>query len=152
MKGSIYNRLNEGKQFDEIHIGMGATSMEYSDRHAYTVQKIISDKRVVVTRDKVTRIDGNGPSDCQEYEYESTDLVIGEAEMKCCHPFSYIIENGATCKIKAEHGSCDGCKHFKKHKDTNGLTLVKCKNGWKMLGTDTYFAMGIRDEFYDYSF
>ena len=118
MKGSLYNRINEGKQFEEIHVGMGATAMMYTDREAYTVQKIISDKRIVVTRDKVTRIDSNNASDCQHYEYESTPLVEGKAEMKCCHPVSYIFENGATCKTKVECGGCEGCKFFKKRKQT----------------------------------
>lgn len=58
----------------EVKVGMGATEVLWTDSHAYTVQKVISPKRVIVTRDKVRRIDSNGFSDFQEYEYTPVPL------------------------------------------------------------------------------
>jgi len=153
MLGAIANRMYAGQQVGELEVGMGATKMMYSDREPYTVQRIISDKRIIVTADKATRIDSNGPSEDQEYEYESTPLWEGKREQMCCHPFRYMLDDGiATCKHKAEHGTCEGCECFKYHKPTNGIVLVKTKRGWKQSGTDTYFLVGAREKFYDYSF
>ena len=157
MQGGFYNRMNEGQQYGELHVGMGATEMCYSDREPYTVQKVISDKRVVVTADKYERIDGNGASDMQEYRYESTPLWDGERERICTNWFiKQFLHDGKTeanvCKHIQENGSCDGCPFYKMHKPTNGTTLVKCKRGWKALGTERYFTLGMREKYYDYSF
>lgn len=153
MQGSVCNRLEEGMQKGELCVGMGATEMLYSDRKPYTVQRIISDKRVIVTADAYKRVDGNGVSECQEYEYESTPLVVEEPKVMCRHPFAYLLEQqGAECKHRVSAKSCEGCKHYKRHRKTNGIVLIKCKHGWKQMGSDTYFALGIRECYYDYSF
>lgn len=53
-------------------IGMGATVLGWTDRHAATVVGVSSNGRsIVVTMDKATRIDKNGMSDCQSYSYSS---------------------------------------------------------------------------------
>lgn len=156
MTGSIFNRLYEGKQSGELYVGMGATEMLYSDRHAYTVQRVVSDKRVIVTRDKAERIDGNGASDSQEWSFKSVPLVDGKREKTCCHPFAFIINDAGgkeqACKQYMEHGTCEGCPFYKMHKPSNGIVLIKTKRGWKRQGKGTYFALGVRDEFYDYAF
>jgi hypothetical protein len=52
-------------------VGMGATIILWSDRLACTIVEVSkSGKRLTVRRDKTTRIDGNGMSDSQKYEYE----------------------------------------------------------------------------------
>ncbi|HAM16020.1 MAG TPA: hypothetical protein DCP91_09235 [Eggerthellaceae bacterium] len=151
--GAYANRMYEGQQIGELEVGMGATEMMYSDRHAYTVQKIVSDKRIIVTRDKAVRIDNNGASDIQEYEFESTPLVEGKREKMCCHPYKFLLKDGqCTCKHLDAGNTCETCEHWKFHKPTNGITLVLTKNGWKAAGSDTYFLVGAREEFYDYSF
>lgn len=153
MRGSLNNRLNEGKQFGDLHVGMGATEMLYSDRHAYTVQKIVSENRVIVTRDEVKRIDQNFASDCQDYEFVSVPLVEGKREKMCRHPYRLLMENGCgSCKRLDSGLTCEGCEFYKFHKPTNGITLIKTKGGWKMQGGSSYFALGIREEHYDYSF
>ena len=38
----------------EPKVGMGATHVLFSDRHAYTVIEVISSKKVIVQRDNVT--------------------------------------------------------------------------------------------------
>ena len=52
-------------------VGDGATIVMYSDRHACTIIDIAKNgSTITVQQDKATRIDHNGMSDCQEYEYE----------------------------------------------------------------------------------
>lgn len=154
--GGMINRLEEGNQYGDLEIGMGATKMMWSDRHAYTVQKIISPKRVIVTRDEVKRIDTNGMSDCQHYEYTSTPLMEGERCKMCCNAVVARLQAQfpelKMCAVLKENGTCEGCDDFKLHTPSNGIELRLCKGGWKQVGTDTYFALGVRDEYYDYTF
>lgn len=158
MHGSFTNRMMDGRQYEELHVGMGATKLSYSDREAYTVQRIVSDSRVIVTRDIVTRTDSNGPSDVQDYEYESTPLTEGKREKACTNWFIAQFTAGGrdkadVCKHASEHGTCEGCPFWKLHKPTNGITVIRTKDGrWKQMGADAYFALGVREEFYDYSF
>lgn len=51
-------------------VGMGATELMYSDRHAYTIIEICTPKKIRLQRDKATRADSNGMSDAQSYTYE----------------------------------------------------------------------------------
>ena len=69
--GSLTNRMMESCAQPVPEIGMGATECMWSDRHAFTVIKIKSKTRILVQRDKATRIDNNGMSDCQTYKYEA---------------------------------------------------------------------------------
>lgn len=60
--------------------GMGCTVLMYSDRRAGTITRVSpSGKTFWFTYDKVTRIDGNGMSDCQDYAYET---VQGSPEVQ----------------------------------------------------------------------
>lgn len=162
MRGSFFNRLMDGNQYEELHVGMGATECCYSDRHAYTVQRIVSEKRVIVTRDEVKRLDSNYCSEDQDYEFTSVPLVEGKREKMCtnfiirqftCHVGDNSDhEPSEVCKYASEHGTCEGCPFFKFHKPSNGITLIRTKNGWKQMGTDTYFALGVREEYFDYTF
>lgn len=69
--GSISNRIEEGKTYGEVFVGMGATEYSWSDTHPFEVVEIIDKKHVVVRKMDYKRIDSNGMSDCQEYEYTS---------------------------------------------------------------------------------
>jgi hypothetical protein len=66
----------------EPEVGMGATLCLWSDSHAYTITEVIRYKSgknagkiraVIARRDIAKRIDKNGMSESQDYEYE-TDL------------------------------------------------------------------------------
>ncbi|HEX8556710.1 MAG TPA: hypothetical protein VF668_01335 [Pyrinomonadaceae bacterium] len=50
-------------------VGMGATEVMYSDRHAFTVVEVISPTRIKVRADRATRVDKNGMSDAQQYKF-----------------------------------------------------------------------------------
>jgi hypothetical protein len=55
----------------EPAIGMGATIMHWSDREPVTIIQITHNgKRLVLQSDTATRLDNNGMSESQEYEYE----------------------------------------------------------------------------------
>lgn len=67
--GNLMNRIAEHSS-GAPEIGMGCTVCIYSDRHAATVIEIRTPRMIVVQRDKATRADDNGMSDCQSYTYE----------------------------------------------------------------------------------
>ena len=77
--GGLINRLQEEAAVTEVpKVGDGATLFLYSDRHAYTVRHVRvspSGKTITIraTRDKVRRIDNNGMSESQAYEYETVE-------------------------------------------------------------------------------
>jgi len=71
MYGSLQNMLAGTSVAYAPKVGDGATMVMWSDRHAYTITQVVSPTHVVVTRDKVTRKDKNGMSECQEYDFES---------------------------------------------------------------------------------
>ena len=54
---------------DEIKVGQGVTYSIGSDRYPYTVVEVAGPKRIVVQADNYRRIDKNGISESQTYEY-----------------------------------------------------------------------------------
>lgn len=68
--GSLQNRLQERTGI-KPEIGMGVTEMCWSDRHPYEVIAIKDDRHITVRALNAKRIDNNGMSECQEYEYTS---------------------------------------------------------------------------------
>ena len=149
--GSVENRMDEGKQVGALRVGMGATEMMYSDREPYTVQKVVSPSRVIVTKDKWTRVDSNGRSECQEYACESVPLTVGEKKRRCTHMLFMQIGTDR-CDDRGETDGCGGCKRLRETAPTNGVTLVKTKRGWKALGQDRRFSLGIREKCEDPTF
>ncbi|MFV0396215.1 MAG: hypothetical protein ACK5LC_17830 [Coprobacillaceae bacterium] len=121
MLGSLQNRLYEGSQLEkEIYVGRGATECCYTDRYAYEVVKVITQKKCIVRRCDAERIDNNGMSESQEYEYSLQDFKEW----------------------------VDGIGR----KENNEIVLIKTKKGWKKLGADRRFILGLKKEYYDYSF
>ncbi|MFA6813428.1 MAG: hypothetical protein WCR45_10165 [Bacteroidaceae bacterium] len=52
-------------------VGKGATELRWTDRSAYEVIEVREDKkRVIVQQYLPKRIDSNGMSECQDYEYK----------------------------------------------------------------------------------
>lgn len=78
MFGSVVNRLLEVHQA-EPEIGMGATELGWTDRHAGTIVEVHKAKtgkrkgqatRVGWQQDRAERIGPGGPSEVQRYEYQ----------------------------------------------------------------------------------
>lgn len=73
--GSFMNLLMAHAAPTIPEVGMGATSLHWTDRHACTIVAISTSlKRGLPTwvdaqRDTATRKDSNGMSECQDYEY-----------------------------------------------------------------------------------
>jgi hypothetical protein len=71
--GSLVNTVM-GNSATEPEVGMGATIISWSDRHAATIIKVAYNRRgyvtsIVVQEDDAKRTDSNGMSDAQSYEY-----------------------------------------------------------------------------------
>lgn len=68
--GSVTNYLLSGTDGEPTpKVGMGATILMWTDRHAATIVKVTR-TQVHVQRDKATRTDANGMSESQSYSYE----------------------------------------------------------------------------------
>lgn len=68
--GSLMNHLFSGARMAAPEVGMGATILMWTDRHAATIREVSkSGKRVGIVRDVATRIDKDGMSDAQEYAF-----------------------------------------------------------------------------------
>ena len=64
----LYSRMTIGAP--EPTVGMGVTMLSWTDRHAGTIVEVNTKKRyIAVTEDTMKRIDNNGISESQEYEY-----------------------------------------------------------------------------------
>ncbi len=73
----------ETKQTEVVPVvGMGCTILSYSDRHPATVTQILSKSRFVIQEDNYKRIDDNGMSDCQTYEYTPNPEASKQVVMK----------------------------------------------------------------------
>ncbi len=81
--GSLFNRLDENRKPPTPEVGMGATVLMYSDRHAATVVEILSPKRILIQEDIALRLDKNGMSESQEYAYgRNTSAVKREFSLR----------------------------------------------------------------------
>jgi len=68
--GGFTNRMLERVRQPAPVVGMGATQIMYSDRHAFTVIAVApSGKTAIVQRDVAMRADSNGVCDAQSYTY-----------------------------------------------------------------------------------
>lgn len=64
----MYSRMTNGEP--EPTVGMGVTMLSWTDRDAGTIVEVNMKKRyIAVTEDSKRRIDNNGISESQEYEY-----------------------------------------------------------------------------------
>jgi len=67
--GDVMNRIMENMKPETPQVGMGVTKLLYSDRHAYSVVEVVSDKVVMVKRD-IAKPQHEGMSDSQHWEYQ----------------------------------------------------------------------------------
>lgn len=106
--------------------GMGATILCYTDRHACTVKKVFEINKklyVEVQQDFAKRIDTNGMSECQEYDFKPNP-------------------NGSIYTYRW----CEKKQMWLKvyfNEETKRYNLVKNAFG---------LSIGKRDEYYDFSF
>jgi hypothetical protein len=97
--GSLVNHLYSRMNAPAPEVGVGATLLSWTDRHAGTIIEV-SDKEFVVQRDIATRTDKNGMSDSQDYSYAPNP--DGER-----YVFRRVVRGKAKGQWR-EHGSKDG--------------------------------------------
>ena len=68
--GSLMNHVMSSAQAPDPQVGMGATVLCWTDRHAGTIIEVTANA-FVVRRDKAIRTDPHGMSDSQDYRYEA---------------------------------------------------------------------------------
>lgn len=71
--GSLNNRVAEMCKQPKPEVGMGVTEMCWSDRHPYEIVNVIDDRHIEIRKLDTKRIDSNGMSECQDYEYSSNE-------------------------------------------------------------------------------
>lgn len=67
--GSINNRIMEHSKGETPTVGMGVTQCLWSDRVPWEIIEVQDDRHLLIRRLGHRRIDDNGFSECQEYEY-----------------------------------------------------------------------------------
>ena len=69
--GSLINSIYGQSDQPIPEVGMGATILMWTDRRAATVIGVLtSGRQIAVQEDLATRVDDNGMSDAQTYEYQ----------------------------------------------------------------------------------
>jgi hypothetical protein len=116
----LYSRAVIGQPVPTV--GMGATILGWTDRHAGTIVEVIKGgKYIAVTRDRAKRIDKNGMSEMQEYAYTSDpDGAKHWFKQEKDGRWSSVTQNSETGRFKKDQ--------------SEGLRI------------------GVRDSYYDYSF
>ena len=71
--GSFQNRLMENSKMVKPQVGMGATECFWSDREPFEVIEVKDERHITVRGMTAKRIDNNGMSDMQDYEYTSNE-------------------------------------------------------------------------------
>lgn len=159
--GSLDNRLEENQMYcKEIKVGTGVTEYSYSDRHPYEVTKVINQKHVFIRSMIAKRIDKNGMSDYQEYEYIS-DANAPEIELVKRNNIWYKVQEYSKdkwLKMAKEHRVSDNIKvEYNYYKMMSGLTrnqLEKIEQD-KVVRKYSKFgniSFGVMEKFFDYTF
>lgn len=116
----LYSRMSNGAPVPEV--GMGATTLSWSDRQAVTVISVDGNV-IAVQRDIAKRIDTNGMSEMQDYDY--TPNPTGS--------ISYF--------------------RLDKTGSWNQITKNDKTGRWNKIGAGGYgLILGFRREYYDFSF
>lgn len=146
LHGSLNNRIDENRMFvDEIEVGTDCTEYLWSDRHAYWVSNVIDGKTIEIKRYSAKRIDGNGMSDAQAYEYVKDDAA-------------------KPIMLKMFKNRWHLVKRYKKHDDAYLDGIAKSNLTEKQRerfdageeivkrGNAIDISFGVAEEYYDYTF
>ncbi len=67
---SIFNVIPIQQEQTPAEVGMGATMLMWTDRHAYTIIEVAKNgKSFVMQQDTARRTDNNGMSECQTWDF-----------------------------------------------------------------------------------
>lgn len=73
--GSIDNRIMERSAGDKPVVGMGVTQCLWSDRVPWEIIEVKDDRHLSIRQLGYRRVDDNGFSECQEYEYYQDEAL-----------------------------------------------------------------------------
>lgn len=159
--GSISNRIEENKNYEgkDIYVGMKVTEYLWSDRHAYEVIKVFDQNHIVIRRLTAKRIDKNGMSECQDYEYISCETNSCEELKKTKAGWKVVITYPAETVQRMANGFKN---NYAKRPETFTKTDIKEMETWvkraeknkpvSVLGSKINISFGVADEYYDFSF
>lgn len=132
-------------------VGKGATVLLWTDRHAYEVIEVSPDhKRVVVQQYLPKRIDKNGMSDSQEYEYKELSPV---KEVIVWKWGGWRFERDELIPINEEQYYSRSRKEIEDSYDENGY--MKHQQGltkWVKKYHKVNIVWGEKREYYDFTF
>lgn len=72
--GSVNNRVMERATSPVPVVGMGVTQCYWSDREPWEIIEVKDERHIVIRKLDTNRVDKNGMSECQDYEYISNEL------------------------------------------------------------------------------
>ena len=161
--GSLQNRLLEGNQFvKEIKVGDGVTEYFYTDRQPYEVIEVKSQKNIVIIQMDCKRIDDNGMSDVQNYEYISNNNnPVCELVLRNNVWYKVTEYNKKTWEECAKRDFEAGFfktfesayNYFKAISTLTEKQIQKIENGGSVKKyTKTNISIGFMNKYYDYSF
>ena len=133
--GSLDNRLETGLVISKIEVGVGATELYYTDKEPYTIVRIFDERHIIVRKCNASRIDNNGASECQSYEYQTQEKIPYEAD----DPL-FLVSERRKKEIKKYNLGC------------NEKVLTLTKKGYKEMGSCNGWLIGKRERYFDYSF
>ena len=159
--GSLNNRFEEGQQFvKEIKVGDGVTEYGYTDRYAYEVVEVIDQNNIVIRKVDTRRIDNNGMSDCQEYEYISNKKNPTERLTRRNNVWFKVIEYSKERFLERANKIQDDFKN-----EEVAYNYIRCmagltENQYKKIDEGKVvkkyvkknISVGIMQEYFDYSF
>lgn len=142
--GSFINMLMSNNS-TVPEVGKGATVLLWTYRHAYEVIEVSEDKkRVVVQKYNAKRIDSNGMSDSQQYEYKE---LLPNKRVIVWRRGAWRWEKECIEYVRPDVERKD--EHYDENarlKLIDGVT-IKVKHYSKV-----NIIWGVKDEYYDYSF
>ncbi len=156
--GSLMNYLmGNNKSIPEV--GKGATILQWSDRHAYEVLSVENDgTRVKLQRYNSKRIDSNGMSDVQEYEYkellQNSEIVIVWKFDSWRQEVRSVEFTSAFLKTISEMGNFHESPDYKEIFPDDSIfpALIKGKTRIVVKYPKINVIWGLKQEYNDYSF
>lgn len=141
-------------------VGKGATVLLWSDRHAYEVMEVSSDKKkVLVQRYSPKRIDNYGMGDVQEYEYKELNginqkIVWYRGKWRWKGKVVTFIDSFYEQK-QVEQGKIVQWSDEEREELWGGQQTLKLVEGKTRLKTEYHpvsIIWGVKQEFYDFTF
>ena len=153
--GGFFNQLMSNNS-SVPEVGKGATILHYSDRDAYEVLEVNEEKKTcVIQKYNAKRIDGNGMSDAQTYEYkelEGSPFTLYwkyNAWRRKRIYFEWILEKDCwpTQEMSDEY-KAKGGEYAGAFLATEIPGLTKKRTSWDKVN----IIFGVKREYYDFSF